>query len=149
MNKKFLMSTLMVALISAGLSAQETGDPLPDTDPGNGLEDELDDGLETDDPLEADEDVEEGVTDPTEDRDTGDTESSARDIDLIQLFHRLDTDGDGHISREEAQAAAEADRPEDAFPDLIDQFDDLDTDGSGDLNLAEFMDFEPSFHGVR
>ena len=56
-------------------------------------------------------------------------ELSAVDREAIEAaFARADTNGDGKLSREEAQR----------FPEIAARFDELDRDGDGFLSFAEF-----------
>ena len=56
------------------------------------------------------------------------------DYDNADLFMELDVQGNGVITREEAEA----------HPELYEQFDELDLDGSGTLTIRELEAFEPS-----
>lgn len=56
------------------------------------------------------------------------------DYDYVDLFMELDVEGNGVITREEAEA----------HPELLEQFDDLDQEGTGFLTIQELQEFEPS-----
>jgi Ca2+-binding EF-hand superfamily protein len=53
---------------------------------------------------------------------------------LIQVFHALDANGDGHLSREEFRRACGTD------DDRLDNiFDIIDADSNGEIDLQEFL----------
>lgn len=133
----WILSTLVVALMSAGLSADTH-----DTDIMDQQEDDIMEGQQDEDPMNGEEEPE-PIIDPDPEQDTNGVIRDERDIIHSELFLELDTNNDGVITREEAEAAA------DEWPELIEQFDRLDVTGNGELTLSEFEDFEPRFHGVR
>lgn len=123
MKKALLMSSLMVAFAAAGLNADTHDTDVMEQDDGMQQE-----GMEQEDPMMEEEN---GLMEEDDGLMNGED-----DFDHAQVFMELDTDGDGVISREEAEQA-------DQYPELAEQFDELDEDGDGVLTMEEFEEFDP------